>query len=211
MKRVPTKVTFIGESAVGKSSIVLRIGRNKFDDAIGTTIGGAFCTVKYSVAGQPDPIIFNFWDCAGQTRYNALVPMYLRGSAVIIIAFDITNRETFERIGTHWLPFVRQTLVIPEDGREPMMFLIGNKVDLAKQRQVSSEEAQTFADNQGMSFCEVSARTGDNIQEIMRILSGHVADVESDAPFNSDTVQVGESPAAVYSRGFHLCSGCGFT
>jgi small GTP-binding protein len=213
MKRgAPTKVTFIGESSVGKSSIVLRLGKNKFDDAIGTTIGGAFCTVKYPRGISEEPITFHFWDCAGQTRYNALVPMYLRGSAVIVLVYDISSRETFERIGLHWIPFVRQTLVVPEGSAEPMLLIVGNKSDRASHRDVSTIEAQTFAANNGLSFCEVSAKTGDNVKEIMKILSDHVEMTASAASTASaDTLKIEESTAGnSWMTGLQRCSGCGF-
>lgn len=161
----PIKITFIGEAHVGKSSLVRRIVHGNYMDNLGSTIGAAFCTLRY-----PDRKfgrLYHFWDTAGQERYGALIPLYLSGSAVIVVVYDITSRQSFERVEQHWIPFIRQNLRLREDDQMPMMFLIGNKCDADKRREVPESEAREYADRSGMRFIETSAKSGDQTSQLI--------------------------------------------
>lgn len=170
----PIKVTFIGDVNVGKSSIVKRLSLNTFSDNRESTIGAAFATIK-----EKDRV-FHIWDTAGQERFGSLLPLYLSGAAIIIIVFDITQAYSFERVQDHWLPFIRKNLRIGEDDQKPMMYLIGNKSDLAHQRRVPHETAKVFADANGMQFTEASAKTAAGVRDIFENLMQHHPICETD-------------------------------
>ena len=89
------KLVLLGDSAVGKSSLVLRFVRGQFFEYQESTIGAAFLT--QTVALNDTTVKFEIWDTAGQERYHSLAPMYYRGAAAAIVVYDITNRDTFQR------------------------------------------------------------------------------------------------------------------
>eukprot|EP00967_Tisochrysis_lutea_P116934 scaffold188692_cov33-Tisochrysis_lutea.AAC.3 len=84
------KLVLLGDSAVGKSSLVLRFVRGQFFEYQESTIGAAFLT--QTVALNDTTVKFEIWDTAGQERYHSLAPMYYRGAAAAIVVYDITNR-----------------------------------------------------------------------------------------------------------------------
>uniref|UniRef100_A0A2K5MC10 RAB5B, member RAS onco family n=1 Tax=Cercocebus atys TaxID=9531 RepID=A0A2K5MC10_CERAT len=87
------KLVLLGESAVGKSSLVLRFVKGQFHEYQESTIGAAFLT--QSVCLDDTTVKFEIWDTAGQERYHSLAPMYYRGAQAAIVVYDITNQETF--------------------------------------------------------------------------------------------------------------------
>ncbi|KAJ1894844.1 GTP-binding protein of the rab/ypt, partial [Kickxella alabastrina] len=93
-KQFTFKVVLLGESAVGKSSLVTRFARNHFDQYKESTIGAAFLTKEVTL---DDNITANLhiWDTAGQERYKSLAPMYYRNAAAAVVVYDITQRESF--------------------------------------------------------------------------------------------------------------------
>ena len=97
------------------------------------------------------------WDSAGLERYRALIPSYVRGASIIFIIYDVSTKETFHNLGT-WITFIKQV-----NTDNSMIILCGNKVDLTT-REVQSYEGQQFAQKEGLSFFEVSAKTGENVK-----------------------------------------------
>lgn len=168
----PIKITFIGDAHVGKSSLVLRLTQERFSENTGSTIGAAFCTLRFKSR------LYHIWDTAGQERYGSLVPLYLSGAAIIVIVYDISSRVSFERLTEYWIPFIRRNLRLGEDEAMPMLYLLGNKSDLGnKLRQVSKSEGEEFAKEHGMGFQESSAKTGDGSSTILTQISKHVEDL----------------------------------
>ena len=88
-------LVLLGESAVGKTSLVLRFGKGQFHEFQESTIGAAFFT--QTVCLEDTAVKFEIWDTAGQERYHSLTPMYYRGAEAAIVVYDITNADTFER------------------------------------------------------------------------------------------------------------------
>jgi len=88
------KLVLLGESAVGKSSLVLRFVKGQFHEYQESTIGAAFLT--QTVCLQDITVKFEIWDTAGQERYHSLAPMYYRGAQAAIVVYDITNQVSFQ-------------------------------------------------------------------------------------------------------------------
>lgn len=152
------KVVLIGDAAVGKTSLSVRFTEDKFGDNYRYTIGGSYCTRSLYVDNKK--IMFQIWDTAGTERFKSIVPFYLRDADVAIVAYDITERNTFENIN-QWLRLLQESA--PETIK---CALVGNKCDLLEKRQVTTQEAHTFADEHGLYFLETSAKTGQNIQQL---------------------------------------------
>eukprot|EP01117_Protostelium_nocturnum_P010224 TRINITY_DN3667_c0_g1_i1.p1 TRINITY_DN3667_c0_g1~~TRINITY_DN3667_c0_g1_i1.p1 ORF type:complete len:205 (+),score=53.80 TRINITY_DN3667_c0_g1_i1:151-765(+) len=152
------KLVLLGESAVGKSSLVLRFVKGHFLEFQESTIGAAF--LAQTVCLNDTTVKFEIWDTAGQERYHSLAPMYYRGAQAAVIVYDITNHESFER-AQEWVKELQR-----QGSPNIVMALAGNKVDLEANRRVSIEEAQAFCDENGLLFMETSAKTATNVNEL---------------------------------------------
>lgn len=152
------KLVLLGESAVGKSSLVLRFVKGQFHEYQESTIGAAFLT--QTVCLDDTTVKFEIWDTAGQERYHSLAPMYYRGAQAAIVVYDITNQDTFGRAKTWVKELQRQA------SPNIVIALSGNKADLANKRMVEFEEAQAYAEENSLLFMETSAKTAMNVNDI---------------------------------------------
>ena len=152
------KLVLLGDSAVGKSSLVLRFVRGQFFEYQESTIGAAFLTQTVAL---PDATVkFEIWDTAGQERYHALAPMYYRGAAAAIVVYDITSRASFNR-AKQWVKELQR-----QGSANIVIALAGNKADLNTKRKVEPDEAEAYAAQNGIFFMETSAKTATNVNEL---------------------------------------------
>jgi len=151
------KIVVIGDSDVGKSNLISRYTTNTFREENKATIGVEFGhkTIKIEdkiIKGQ-------IWDTAGQDRFKALTRGYYRGAAGCLLVYSITDRVSFQN-AERWLDELVQHA-------DPgiLVLLVGNKVDLGDQRQVSTQDAKEFAQKNRLSFIETSAKDKTNVEE----------------------------------------------
>jgi small GTP-binding protein len=157
------KVVLLGDTGVGKSSLVLRFVTNNFKPYSESTIGASFMSKMIMVDGKP--IKFQIWDTAGQEKYHSLAPMYYRGAAAAIIVYDITRSNTFKTL-KNWV----QELM-SQGPPEIAIAIAGNKADLADQREVESSAATAYAQEIGAMYLETSAKDDLNVHDIFVQLS----------------------------------------
>lgn len=157
------KMVLLGESAVGKSSLVLRFVKGQFHEYQESTIGAAFLTQTVTV--DDITVKLELWDTAGQERYHSLAPMYYRGAQAAIVVYDITNADTFSRAKVWVKELQRQA------APNIVIALAGNKADLASKRQIETVDAQTYADENGLIFMETSAKTAMNVNDIFMAIA----------------------------------------
>ncbi|XP_068606008.1 ras-related protein Rab-5C [Brachionichthys hirsutus] len=157
------KLVLLGESAVGKSSLVLRFVKGQFHEYQESTIGAAFLT--QTVCLDDTTVKFEIWDTAGQERYHSLAPMYYRGAQAAIVVYDITKPDTFTRAKS-WVKELQRPA-----GPDIVIALTGNKADLADKRVVEIQEAQEYADDNGLLFMETSAKTAVNVNEVFMAIA----------------------------------------
>jgi len=158
------KLVLLGDSAVGKSSLVLRFVKKQFYEYQESTIGAAFLTQTVNVKDYT--VKFEIWDTAGQERYHSLAPMYYRGAAAAIIVYDLTNRQSFVRAKT-WVKELQKQQGNPNI----VIALAGNKLDLLDKRQVDAEEAKQYADENNLYFLETSAKTDQNVTTLFEAIA----------------------------------------
>ena len=135
-----------------QSSMLLRFTDDSFDDHIQSTIGVDFKVKHMDVNDKRVKI--TVWDTAGQERFRTLTSSYYRGAQGVIMVYDVTRRDSFENLD-QWLKEVK--LYTPNNGEGVVKLLVGNKIDL--DRRVPREEAEAWAQSQGMIFLEASAKT----------------------------------------------------
>ena len=144
------KFIIVGNSAVGKSCLLLRFDEDRFQPIHDVTVGVTFSIKTLQIDGQD--IKVQIWDTAGQEIFRSITRSYYRDSNCAIIVYDITDRTSFEKIGD-WV-------------RECTIALVGNKLDLAAQRVVETSEGEELADRENMIFYETSAASGENVKEL---------------------------------------------
>ncbi|XP_029428668.1 ras-related protein Rab-18-B-like isoform X4 [Rhinatrema bivittatum] len=170
------KLLLIGESGVGKSSLLLRFTDDHFDPQLGSTIGVDFKVKKLEVDGNP--VKLAIWDTAGQERFRTLTPSYYRGAQGVILVYDVTRKDTLQRLMT-WL----SELETYSTKSNLVKMLVGNKIDkalpsrpfsgaggislrqgLKPDREVERSQGLQFARKHSMLFIEASAKTRDGVQ-----------------------------------------------
>jgi len=150
------KVLIIGESGVGKSSLLLRFVDDTFDPEQPATIGVDFKVTTLSVDGNK--VKLAIWDTAGQERFRTLTPSYYRGAQGVICVYDVSNRSSYDRL-QHWLT----ELETYSTKTDVVKMLVANKIDREK-REVGREEGLKFARKHCMLFIEASAKTREGVQ-----------------------------------------------
>ena len=151
------KIVFIGNPTAGKTSLLNRICHDKFIQNYDSTIGVDFFTK--TVFYNESIFKIQLWDSAGQEKYRALIPSYIRGASIIFLIYDLNHHESFDAIN-NWLGFVNQYT----NKEQVKIVLVGNKKDL--ERKVKYEEGQNLAKKEGMLFFETSAKTGEGVVEM---------------------------------------------
>ncbi|KAL2021041.1 hypothetical protein VTK56DRAFT_7696 [Thermocarpiscus australiensis] len=179
------KLVLLGEAAVGKSSLVLRFVNNDFQENKEPTIGAAFLTQKCNLPTRT--IKFEIWDTAGQERFASLAPMYYRNAQAALVVYDLTKPTSLIK-AKHWVAELQR-----QASPGIVIALVGNKLDLTSDgpgstgdaedagaedsgdaRKVTTEEAKTYAEEEGLLFFETSAKTGYNVTEVFTAIANAI-------------------------------------
>jgi len=177
------KLVLLGEAAVGKSSLVLRFVNNDFQENKEPTIGAAFLTQKCQLPQRT--IKFEIWDTAGQERFASLAPMYYRNAQAALVVYDLTKPTSLIK-AKHWVAELQR-----QASPGIVIALVGNKLDLTSDaagtagdeeaaggdedaRKVTTEEARTYAEEEGLLFYETSAKTGYNVTEVFTAIANAI-------------------------------------
>jgi len=163
------KLLLIGDSNVGKSSILLRFTDDDFEEDHPCTIGVDF-KVKLMLWNDKK-VGLSIWDTAGQEKFRSLTSSYYRGTQGIILVFDVTDRSSFEHLDK-WISEV-DTYSTSDN---VVKLLVGNKIDKEKSREVKRDEATRFAREREMMYLECSAKTRHGIQQAFEELVHKIMD-----------------------------------
>ena len=184
------KVVLIGDSAVGKSNLLSRFTRDEFSLESKSTIGVEFAT--RSISTDDGKILkAQIWDTAGQERYRAITSAYYRGAVGALLVYDISKYESFSNV-ERWLKELRDHA---ENHIEVM--LVGNKSDLRHLRVVMTEDAEAFAQENGISFIETSALDASNVEEAFSSILTKIYEKVSRKSLNADSGSAGKSKSTM--------------
>lgn len=161
------KVVLLGNVAVGKTSILSRFTENKYKKDYKCNVGVEF-KVKSVLVDQNTVADLKIWDTCGDERYKAITKNYFRDADGILLVFDLTQRETFEKL-PDWVKDIKETVV-----RDPVIMIVGNKLDASDARKVTNSEGMIFAQKNEIEYIEVSAKTGNNVYLIFEKLSAQL-------------------------------------
>ena len=146
------KVVLLGESGVGKTSIISQFTTNKFNPRCPTSVSAQFIskTMEFPELGQS--VKFDIWDTVGQEKYRSLAKIFYKDAKVIIFVYDITTQYSFKGIKEYWYDETKN-----HTDNNPIFALVANKIDLYAEQQVNNKEGQEFADEIGAIFQTTSA------------------------------------------------------
>ncbi|PIA43614.1 hypothetical protein AQUCO_01900186v1 [Aquilegia coerulea] len=167
------KILLIGDSGVGKSSLLLSFVSNSIHENLSPTIGVDF-KIKLLTVGEKK-LKLTIWDTAGQERFRTLTSSYYRGAQGIILVYDVTRRETFTNLSDIW----EKEVELYSTSQSCIKMLVGNKVDKDDERAVTREEGIALAQQCGCLFLECSAKTGENVQQCFEELALKILEVPS--------------------------------
>ncbi|KAH0789104.1 ras-related protein Rab-22A [Histomonas meleagridis] len=175
MTSIEAKVVLLGATNVGKTCLVTRATSDLFDSEQASTVGASF--FAKTIQTEQARVTLRIWDTAGQERFRSLAPMYYQGSQAAIIVFSLTEPESLDA-AFEWYDEVRSHFEVL-----PLIYLVGNKSDLADERKVTNEEASTKAEKIKAFYFETSAKNGQNIDELFEDIADRVQsiDVKKDA------------------------------
>ena len=153
------KIILIGNSSVGKSSIIQRYIQKIFNDEYTCTIGVDFFMKTIDI--NEKLIKLQLWDTAGTERFKSITTGYYRGANAAFVVFDLTSRISFNSI-SEW---IQNYYNYSNPNSEKNVVLIGNKSDLKESREITEEEINKFVVNNNIKYFETSAKNGENIDE----------------------------------------------
>ena len=159
----PIKIILLGDTGVGKSSIIKRYYEDTFDDNLSTTFVSSYLEKTITVKGQKAKL--ELWDTAGQEEFRSITKLFVKNSKVIILVYDVTNRPSFECLN-FWYDFIQR-----EIGKDVVLGLAGNKTDLILEdefkEEVTSEEGKKYAEKIQANFSLISAKeSGKEISDL---------------------------------------------
>ena len=156
------KILILGDSSVGKTTLLLKYVDGYFPTIYVATIGVEFKVKKININGID--LNLQIWDTAGQERFRGITKNFIKGADGIIYAYDITKKSSFENL-KNWI------FQSEESAEGFKKLIIGNKSDLTAERQVSKESLEKFCQNKNIEGMEVSAKNGSNVEQCFETLA----------------------------------------
>ncbi|XP_066091219.1 ras-related protein Rab-37 isoform X3 [Saccopteryx bilineata] len=151
------KTILVGDSGVGKTSLLVQFDQGKFiPGSFSATVGIGFTNKVVTVDGVR--VKLQIWDTAGQERFRSVTHAYYRDAQALLLLYDITNKSSFDNIRA-WLAEIHEYAQ-----RDVVIMLLGNKADVSSERVIRSEDGETLAREYGVPFMETSAKTGMNVE-----------------------------------------------
>ena len=154
------KIVLIGESGVGKTSIISRYINNTFDLQVLTSSSAQFIS-KTITLSDDTALKLDIWDTAGQEKFRSLAKIFYKDAKVIILVYDITNKMSFDNIKNYWFNEIEENSI-----SDVILAIVGNKDDLYEMEQVSIEEGKKFAKEKNAIFKRTSALSNRNIESL---------------------------------------------
>ena len=154
------KVVLVGESGVGKTSIITQFIDQTFQEDQQSTTGGTFST-KSVVCDNGKTLKFEIWDTAGQERYRALTKMFYKDANAAVLVFDITRKDSFEELQNYWAQQIKEC-----SPPQIILAVAANKSDLIGKEAVDEEQSRAFANELGAIYVSTTATTVESINEL---------------------------------------------
>ena len=185
------QILIIGDSSVGKTCLIQRYANGIFKEDYTTTVGLDFHTKQEMINNLT--VSIKLWDTAGQERFKALTPSFFRNAEGVVLAYDVTNSESFDNL-KFWINSIKTNLF--EKNIFIPIIIIGNKIDLEDMRDISKDIANKFAKENNFKYFETSAKTGEGVDEAFRDLVNQIlanSDKNEEAAKERKSVKIEEN------------------
>ena len=179
------KYIIIGDASVGKSNLLMKFTENKFNESYQATIGVEFGAKNLDINKKTYRI--QIWDTAGQENFHSITRSYYKNSVCAMVVYDITSRKSFDNV-LNWIEEVQNN-----SSKTILIVLVGNKIDLKENRDISFDEGKELANRNGIIFMETSAKTGEGVEEIFKKTVQEISRKIEDNYFNLDSENCGIS------------------
>ena len=163
------KCVLLGETAVGKSSLINRFVSNTFKNDFKSTMIGYCSSKEINFEKYDRKINFEIWDTAGQEKYRALAKIFYQDSKVTLLVYDITRKDSFEALKNYWYKEVRDN-----SSQDVVLVLVGNKSDLYEYEEVTEEQAEEFAKSINAIYQQTSAANGSGVKELFNMIGNKI-------------------------------------
>ena len=201
------KIVLIGESDVGKSSLVHRFQKGEIYKHASSTVGMAFSTKRIFIDGEP--VTLEIWDSAGQERFRSIVPMYFKGAKAMIIVYDLNNPCSADYIKSYW----REQIASYFPKKHPIIALVGNKIDLISEKNqtglVSQMRELKKLFNTNVMCYFTSALTGENVQHLFEDIATKIHS-ENISSLRKSTIYLGKDDPVDSVNETDIQHGCCF-
>ena len=185
------QLLIIGDSSVGKTSILTRYTTGNFKEEYLATVGLDYFSKQELIKNKT--IQIKIWDTAGQERYKALTPAYFKNAEGVLVVYDVTAIDSFYNL-KFWINSIK-TNMESKNIKIPIV-LMGNKIDLEESREIRKEIAEKYATENNYIYFESSAKTGEGIDKAIRELVDQVINkknnLDEQKEFRKDSVQIKE-------------------
>ena len=202
---VELKILIIGDAGVGKTCVLLRYADNTFTENYFSTIGFDYKTKDIEVNGLK--VRLQIWDTAGQERFRGITQSYYRGAHGIIVAYDVTDKKSFENATTMWLEEIRKY-----GTPESKTMLIGCKNDDVQNREVQYHEGNSIAEGNHITFYETSSASAFNIElcfsTLASVIIASLPEVSAKLENKRGVIKVSNARPLQLPKGRSGCSNC---
>jgi len=168
------KIVLIGESGVGKTSIINQYIEETFKEDQETSAGASFSTKKLNLKNG-NQITLEIWDTAGQEKFRALTQLFYKEASAAILVYDITRKDSFNQIKEYWI-----NQVIEKSPNNIIIAIVANKIDLFEKEEVEEKIARDFALENNAIFMMTSAKNKDGIDELFSSIANKIFKCEDD-------------------------------
>ena len=158
------KLIVVGETNVGKTSLIKQYIDNIFSEEKIATVG--YDTITKEIAIEDRKIKLNIWDTCGQEQYRTINQMFVKNSKIALLVYDITQKDTFNELKNYWYTYITNSL-----GKNIIIGIAGNKCDLYEDEQVKTEEGKEYAESIGAIFKETTAKNNEAISQLIELLT----------------------------------------
>ena len=157
------KIVIIGESSVGKTSIISQFVDKIFQEEIQSTVGGSFNSKTILCEDLNKKVKLEIWDTAGQERYRSVTKMFYKDADIAVLVYDITNKDSYDELKNYWVEQVKDST-----RKGTNLVIVANKSDLIEKEQVDEDEARNYAKSINASFFVVSAKDSISVGELFK-------------------------------------------
>jgi Ras-related protein Rab-1A len=196
----PYKILLIGDSGVGKTSLLIRFSENQFSESTLSTVRNLIFFLIYKFKEKKFGVDFKFkdveiegkyiktqiWDTAGQEKFKTITSSFYRGAHGVIVVYDVTNQQSFNNV-TQWFQEIERFA-----SQKVKILLVGNKSDLISERKVQQSTLEIIANDLGVSFVETSSKSGSNVDFAFNQIIKEIHSENQDSSINQNKIVLAE-------------------